>query len=73
MSFEPLKGLRVLDLTSVVVGPVCTWRLGQYGAEIVKVESPEGDLMRGLGGQSPTGQHAGAYLHFNRGKRNIWT
>ncbi|WP_137893212.1 CoA transferase [Ramlibacter sp. 2FC] len=71
MSFEPLKGIRVLDLTSVVVGPVCTWRLGQYGAEIVKVESPEGDLMRGLGGLSPTGQHSGAYLHFNRGKRNI--
>jgi crotonobetainyl-CoA:carnitine CoA-transferase CaiB-like acyl-CoA transferase len=71
MSFEPLKGLRVLDLTSVVVGPVCTWRLGQYGAEIVKVENPEGDLMRGLGGPSPTDQHSGAYLHFNRGKRNI--
>jgi crotonobetainyl-CoA:carnitine CoA-transferase CaiB-like acyl-CoA transferase len=71
MSFEPLKGVRVLDLTSVVVGPVCTWRLGQYGADIVKVESPEGDLMRGLGGLSPTGQHSGAYLHFNRGKRNI--
>lgn len=71
MSFEPLKGLRVLDLTSVVVGPVCTWRLSQYGAEVVKLESPEGDLMRGLGGQSPTGQHSGAYLHFNRGKRNI--
>jgi crotonobetainyl-CoA:carnitine CoA-transferase CaiB-like acyl-CoA transferase len=71
MSFEPLKGVRVLDLTSVVVGPVCTWRLGQYGAEIVKVEGPEGDLMRGLGGLSPTGQHSGAYLHFNRGKRNI--
>ncbi|MDB5856418.1 MAG: putative CoA-transferase, family 3 [Ramlibacter sp.] len=71
MSFEPLKGVRVLDLTSVVVGPVCTWRLGQYGAEIVKVESPEGDLMRGLGGGSPTGQHSGAYLHLNRGKRNI--
>jgi crotonobetainyl-CoA:carnitine CoA-transferase CaiB-like acyl-CoA transferase len=71
MSFEPLKGIRILDLTSVVVGPVCTWRLGQYGAEIVKVEGPEGDLMRGLGGISPTGQHSGAYLHFNRGKRNI--
>jgi crotonobetainyl-CoA:carnitine CoA-transferase CaiB-like acyl-CoA transferase len=71
MAFEPLKGVRVLDLTSVVVGPVCTWRLSQYGAEIVKVESPEGDLMRGLGGLSPTGQHSGAYLHFNRGKRNI--
>ncbi|MGY0194352.1 CaiB/BaiF CoA transferase family protein [Leptothrix sp. BB-4] len=71
MAFEPLKGVRVLDLTSVVVGPVCTWRLSQYGAEVVKLESPEGDLMRGLGGQSPTGQHSGTYLHFNRGKRNV--
>lgn len=71
MSFQPLNGVRVLDLTSVVVGPVCTWRLGQYGAEIVKIESPDGDLMRGLGGQSPTGQHSGTYLHLNRGKRNI--
>jgi crotonobetainyl-CoA:carnitine CoA-transferase CaiB-like acyl-CoA transferase len=71
MSFEPLRGVRILDLTSVVVGPVATWRLAQYGAEIIKVESPEGDLMRGLGGLSPSGQHAGAYLHLNRGKRNI--
>jgi crotonobetainyl-CoA:carnitine CoA-transferase CaiB-like acyl-CoA transferase len=71
MNFEPLRGVRILDLTSVVVGPVCTWRLGQYGAEIVKVESPEGDLMRGLGGMSPTGQHSGTYLHLNRGKRNV--
>jgi crotonobetainyl-CoA:carnitine CoA-transferase CaiB-like acyl-CoA transferase len=71
MSFEPLKGVRILDLTSVVVGPVCTWRLGQYGAEIIKIENPEGDLMRGLGGLSPTGQHSGTYLHLNRGKRNV--
>ena len=71
MSFEPLKGIRVLDLTSVVVGPVCTARLAQYGAEVIKLESPEGDLMRGLGGLSPTGQHSGAYLHLNRGKRNL--
>lgn len=71
MSFEPLKSVRILDLTSVVVGPVCTWRLGQYGAEIIKIENPEGDLMRGLGGLSPTGQHSGTYLHLNRGKRNI--
>ena len=71
MTFAPLKGTRILDLTSVVVGPVATWRLGQYGAEIIKLESPDGDLMRGLGGLSPTGQHSGAYLHFNRGKQNI--
>ena len=71
MSFAPLRGMRILDLTSVVVGPVATWRLAQYGAEVIKLESPDGDLMRGLGGLSPTGQHSGAYLHLNRGKRNI--
>ncbi len=71
MNFEPLKGIKILDLTAVVVGPVATWRLGQYGADIIKVENPSGDLMRGLGGLSPTGQHSGAYLHLNRGKRNI--
>jgi crotonobetainyl-CoA:carnitine CoA-transferase CaiB-like acyl-CoA transferase len=71
MSQELLAGVRILDLTSVVVGPVCTWRLGQYGAEVIKVEAPEGDLMRGLGGLSPTGQHSGAYLHLNRGKQNV--
>ena len=71
MTFKPLTGFRILDLTSVVVGPVSTARLAEYGAEIIKLESPEGDLMRGLGGPSPTGQHSGAYLHMNRGKRNI--
>jgi crotonobetainyl-CoA:carnitine CoA-transferase CaiB-like acyl-CoA transferase len=71
MSFSPLAGVRILDLTSVVVGPVCTARLAQYGAQVIKLESPEGDLMRGLGGQSPTGQHSGTYLHLNRGKSNL--
>ncbi len=71
MNFQPLKNIKILDLTSVVVGPVATWRLGQYGAEIIKVENPSGDLMRGLGGISPIGQHSGAYLHLNRGKKNI--
>lgn len=71
MTLKLLENIRILDLTSVVVGPVCTWRLGQYGADIIKVEAPEGDLMRGLGGLSPTGQHSGTYLHLNRNKRNI--
>jgi crotonobetainyl-CoA:carnitine CoA-transferase CaiB-like acyl-CoA transferase len=71
MSFSALKDVRILDLTSVVVGPVCTLRLAQYGADVIKLESPEGDLMRGLGGVSPSGEHSGTYLHLNRGKRNI--
>jgi crotonobetainyl-CoA:carnitine CoA-transferase CaiB-like acyl-CoA transferase len=64
-----LQGIRVLDLTTVVVGPACTLRLADYGAAVVKVETPDGDLMRSLGGPSPTGRHSGAYLHLNRGKR----
>jgi crotonobetainyl-CoA:carnitine CoA-transferase CaiB-like acyl-CoA transferase len=68
---QPLAGVRVLDLSSVVVGPVCSLRLAQYGAEVIKLEAPGGDLMRSLGGESPTGQHSGAYLHFNQGKRAL--
>ena len=71
MTFQPLKGIRVLDLTSVVVGPAATLRLAQFGADVIKVENPAGDLMRGLGGISPTGQHSGTYLHLNRNKKNI--
>lgn len=67
----PLAGIRVLDLTTVVVGPACTLRLADYGAEVIKVETRAGDMMRSLGGPSPTGRHAGSYLHLNRGKRAV--
>ena len=66
-----LAGIRILDLTSVVVGPSCTLRLADYGAEVIKLESPEGDVLRTLGGPSPSGQHSGKYLAFNRNKRAI--
>lgn len=71
MTPPPLRGIRVLDLTSVVVGPACTLRLADYGAEVIKVESPEGDVLRSLGGPSPSGQHSGKYLAFNRNKRAV--
>ena len=71
MTGSALDGLHVLDLTTVVVGPACTLRLAQYGADVIKIEGPDGDLMRRLGGESPTGQHSGTYLHLNRGKRNL--
>jgi crotonobetainyl-CoA:carnitine CoA-transferase CaiB-like acyl-CoA transferase len=71
MTVRPLTGIRVLDLTSVVVGPACTLRLADYGAEVIKLEPPEGDILRTLGGPSPSGQLSGKYLHFNRNKRAI--
>lgn len=68
---RPLSGIRILDLTTVVVGPSCTLRLADYGAEVIKLEAPEGDVLRTLGGPSPSGQHSGKYLAFNRNKRAI--
>ena len=65
-----LAGIRVLDLTSVVVGPAATLRLADLGAEIIKIEPPDGDLLRTLGGPSPSGRMSGKYLHFNRAKRS---
>ncbi|MFH6786886.1 MULTISPECIES: CaiB/BaiF CoA transferase family protein [Methylobacterium] len=71
MSARPLAGIRVVDLTTVVVGPACTLRLADFGAEVVKVEPRGGDVLRCLGGPSPGGRHAGSYLHLNRGKRAV--
>ncbi|TNC11623.1 CoA transferase [Methylobacterium terricola] len=68
---RPLAGIRVVDLTSVVVGPACTLRLADFGAEVIKVEPPAGDVLRSLGGPSPGGRHAGSYLHLNRGKQAL--
>lgn len=71
MVIPPLQGAKVLDLTSVVVGPVCTQRLSEYGADVIKIESLDGDIMRILGGASHSGSHSGCYMHLNSRKKSV--
>ncbi len=66
----PLAGVRVLDMTSVVLGPLATQILGDYGADIVKVESPAGDMMRANGVSLHPGMSS-IFLAINRNKRSL--
>ena len=66
----PLDGVLVVDLSSVVVGPVCSLTLADYGAEVIKIEAPAGDLMRQLGGGSRNPGMSGKFIHFNRNKKS---
>lgn len=65
-----LAGVKVLDLTRVLAGPLCTMLLGDMGAEIIKVESPGGDDTRSWGPPYAGGE-AAYFLGVNRSKRSI--
>lgn len=65
-----LEGIRVVDFTAVISGPVCTQALASMGAEVIKVEPPTGDVCRQLG--PPTVEDYSSYfMHANRNKQSV--
>ncbi|MCB2043397.1 MAG: CoA transferase, partial [Rhodoferax sp.] len=66
----PLSGVRVIDITTIFMGPSATQMLGDLGADVVKVESPDGDVIRTIG---PQGQRkmGPLFLAMNRNKRSV--
>ena len=68
----PLDGVRVLDFTQVMMGPCCTQMLGDYGADVIKIERAGlGDISRWSVGEDPDGGNNPVFASLNRNKRSV--
>ena len=66
----PLSGLKVVDLTNIIMGPYTTQLLGDLGADVIKAEDINGDMTRNIGVQKSSNMSS-MYLGVNRNKRSI--
>ncbi|MDF1721782.1 MAG: CoA transferase [Minwuia sp.] len=66
MNIDTLAGVRVIEMSHMIMGPSCGMFLAMFGADVIKVEPPEGDRTRAL-----TGMGTGFFPVFNRGKRSV--
>ncbi|WP_283193624.1 CoA transferase [Rhizobium sp. AN80A] len=72
MTTLPLNGIRVIDFTQVMLGPSCTQVLGDYGAEVIKIEKVKiGDLSRWSLGSDPDGLNNPVFCSLNRNKKSL--
>ena len=69
MTVQPLTGIRVVDLTRVLSGPFATMLLADMGADVVKIETPQGDTVRGQG--EVVAGLSWYFASFNRNKRSV--
>ena len=70
INYLPLSGLKVVDLTNIIMGPYTTQLLGDLGADIIKVEDINGDMTRNIGVQKSANMSS-MYLGVNRNKRSL--